>query len=136
MNVLRNDEKNVAIDIKETIFYRRNSFYLFFFLSFSFTEPIKKRSKLVLPCPQISDAELEDVSWLWFFRQNNKYMLLSKLIIEAISIIGFDSSICTYYWCNCLGNNYGENNCSTLLPSMKRLKTDKRAKTEMINFCC
>lgn len=27
----------------------------------NFTEPIKKRSKLVLPCPQISDAELEDV---------------------------------------------------------------------------
>ena len=26
-----------------------------------FTEPVKKRSKLVLPAPQISDAELEDV---------------------------------------------------------------------------
>ena len=28
----------------------------------SFQEPVKKRSKLVLPAPQISDQELEEVS--------------------------------------------------------------------------
>ena len=32
-----------------------------FVLLIRFTEPVKKRSKLVLPTPQISDAELEEV---------------------------------------------------------------------------
>ncbi len=31
------------------------------FIFFRFAEPVKKRSKLVLPTPQISDAELDDV---------------------------------------------------------------------------
>ena len=32
------------------------------FAYFRFSEPVKKRSKLVLPAPQISDAELEEAS--------------------------------------------------------------------------
>lgn len=31
----------------------------------SFQEPVKKRSKLVLPAPQISDQELEEVINKW-----------------------------------------------------------------------
>ena len=46
----------------------------------SFQEPIKKRSKLVLPSPQICDAELEEVSRLLMHT-----MVASCIILSSVS---------------------------------------------------
>jgi hypothetical protein len=59
---------------------------LIILVCFSFQEPVKKRSKLVLPAPQISESELEEVG-------------LSNVIKKTLSLYSNTLTIIFSYMC-------------------------------------